>query len=68
VASDPQLTALAHLGNRVGFQQFSFLLAAPAPFLDTPLHADTPLKFISDSNDLAACAEALAGHEARGDF
>ena len=31
VASDPQLTALAHQGNHAGFEQFSFLLAPPVP-------------------------------------
>ena len=35
VASDPQLTALAHQGNHAGFEQFSFLLAPPTPFHDS---------------------------------
>ena len=48
VASDPQLTALAHQGNHAGFEQFSFLLAPPTPFPDTPLQTDTLLKFIAD--------------------
>ena len=47
VASDPQLTALAHQGNHAGFEQFSFLLAPPTPFPDTPLQTDTLLKFIA---------------------
>ena len=35
VASDPQLTALAHQGNHAGFQQVSFLLTPPTPFHDS---------------------------------
>ena len=35
MASDPQLTALAHQGNHAGFEQFSFLLAPPTPFHDS---------------------------------
>jgi hypothetical protein len=66
VASDPQLTALAHQGNHAGFEQFSFLLAPPTPFPDTPLQTDTLLKFIADSNDLAARAQGLAGHDPNG--
>jgi hypothetical protein len=66
VASDPQLTALAHQGNHSGFEQFSFLLAPPTPFPDTPLQTDTLLKFISDSNDLAARTQGLAGHDPNG--
>ncbi|HYC17459.1 MAG TPA: hypothetical protein VEC94_09635 [Pseudolabrys sp.] len=66
VASDPQLTALAHQGNHAGFEQFSFLLTPPTPFPDTPLQTDTLLKFISDSNDLGSRAEALAGHDPNG--
>jgi hypothetical protein len=66
VASDPQLTALAHQGNHAGFEQFSFLLAPPTPFPDTPLQTDTLLKFISDSNDLATRAKGLAGHDPNG--
>jgi len=66
VASDPQLTALAHQGNHAGFEQFSFLLTPPTPFPDTPLQTDTLLKFIADSNDLAARAQALAGHDPNG--
>ena len=66
VASDPQLTALAHQGNHAGFEQFSFLLTPPTPFPDTPLQTDTLLKFISDSNDLGARAQALAGHDPNG--
>jgi hypothetical protein len=61
VAGDPQLTALAQQGNHSGFEQFSFLLAPPAPFPDTPRQTDTLLKFIGDSNDLAGRAQALAG-------
>src|SRR5215469_11131393 len=49
-----------------GFEQFSFLLAPPTPFPDTPLQTDTLLKFIADSNDLAARAQALAGHDPNG--
>jgi len=66
VASDPQLTALAHQGNHAGFEQFSFLLTPPTPFPDTPLQTDTLLKFIADSNDLAARGQALAGHDPNG--
>jgi hypothetical protein len=66
VASDPQLTALAHQGNHAGFEQFSFLLAPPTPFPDTPLQTATLLNFISDSNDLAGRAQALAGHDPNG--
>lgn len=66
VASDPQLTALAHQGNHAGFEQFSFLLAPPTPFPDTPLQTDTLLKFIADSNDLAARAQGFAGHDPNG--
>jgi hypothetical protein len=61
VAGDPQLSALAHQNNHSGFQQVSFLLTPPTPFPDTPLQTDTLLKFIKDSNDLAARAQALAG-------
>jgi hypothetical protein len=61
VASDTGLTALAHQGNHSGFQQVSFLLTDPTPFPDTPLQTDTLLKFIDDSNSLAARAQALAG-------
>src|SRR5712692_10335254 len=32
VAGDPQLAALAHVGNSAGFQQVSFLLTPPTPF------------------------------------
>src|SRR5215475_6360870 len=66
VAGDEQLTALAHQGNHSGFEQFSFLLAPPTPFPDTPLQTDTLLKFIVDSNDLATRAQALAGHDPNG--
>jgi hypothetical protein len=66
VASDPQLTALAQQGNHSGFEQFSFLLAPPTPFPDTPLQTDTLLKFIADSNDLGGRAQALAGHDPNG--
>jgi hypothetical protein len=66
VASDPQLTALAHVDNHTGFEQFSFLLAPPTPFPDTPLQTNTLIKFIADSNDLAAKAQALAGHDPNG--
>jgi hypothetical protein len=61
VASDPQLTALAHADNHTGFEQFSFLLAPPTPFPDMPVQTDTLLKFIADSNDLAAQAQPFAG-------
>src|SRR5215472_7947019 len=61
VASDEQLTALAHEDNHTGFEQFSFLLAPPTPFPDTPLQTDTLLKFIDDSNSLASRAMALTG-------
>jgi hypothetical protein len=61
VASDEQLTALAHEDNHTGFEQFSFLLAPPTPFPDTPLQTDTLLKFIADSNSLGEQAQALAG-------
>jgi len=66
VAGDPQLTALAQQGNHSGFEQFSFLLAPPTPFPDTPLQTDTLLQFIADSNDLAGRAQALAGHDPNG--
>ncbi len=66
VASDPQLTALAHQGNHTGFEQFSFLLTPPTPFPDTPLQTDTLLKFIADSNDLATRAQGFAGHDPNG--
>src|SRR5215472_13908651 len=66
VAGDEQLTALAQEDNHAGFQQFSFLLAPPTPFPDTPLQTDTLLKFIADSNDLGAQARALAGHDPNG--
>src|ERR1700747_2710658 len=60
VASDPQLTELAHADGHAGFEQFSFLLAPPTPFPDTQFQTETLLKFIADSNDLAARAQALA--------
>ena len=66
VAGDERLTALAHEDNHAGFEQFSFLLAPPTPFPDTPLQTDTLLKFIADSNDLGARAQALAGHDPHG--
>jgi len=66
VASDPQLTALAHQGNHTGFEQFSFLLTPPTPFPDTPLQTGTLLKFIADSNDLATRAQGFAGHDPNG--
>ena len=66
VAGDPQLTALAQQGNHSGFEQFSFLLAPPTPFPDTPLQTNTLLQFIADSNDLAGRAQALAGHDPNG--
>ncbi len=61
VAGDPGLSALAHQGNHSGFQQVSFLLTDPTPFPDTPLQTNTLLKFIDNSNSLAARAEALKG-------
>lgn len=61
VAGDPQLAALAHQGNSSGFQQVSFLLTPPTPFPDTPLQTSTLLQFITDSNNLAGRAQALAG-------
>jgi hypothetical protein len=66
VASDPELTALAQQGHHAGFEQFSFLLAPPAPFPDTQFQTDTLLKFIADSNDLATRAQALAGADPNG--
>src|SRR5215472_578228 len=66
VASDAQLTALAHEDGHAGFEQFSFLLTPPTPFPDTTLQTDTLLKFIADSNSLAAQAQALAGHDPNG--
>jgi len=61
VAGDEQLTALAQEDNHAGFEQFSFLLAPPAPFPDTPVQTQTLLNFITDSNALAERAGALAG-------
>jgi len=61
VAGDPQLTALAHVGNSSGFQQVSFLLTPPTPFADSGAQTTTLLQFISDSNSLATRAQALAG-------
>jgi hypothetical protein len=61
VAGDPQLAALAQQGNHSGFQQVSFLLTPPTPFPDSDAQTTTLLQFISDSNSLAARAQALAG-------
>jgi hypothetical protein len=61
VAGDPQLAALAHQGNSSGFQQVSFLLTPPTPFADSGAQTTALLQFISDSNSLAARAQALAG-------
>jgi hypothetical protein len=61
VAGDAGLSALAHQGNHSGFQQVSFLLTDPTPFPDTPFQTQTLLKFIDDSNSLAARAVALEG-------
>jgi hypothetical protein len=61
VASDPQLTALAHQGNHTGFEQFSFLLAPPTPFPDSGTQTTTLLQFIADSNSLADRATNLIG-------
>jgi len=66
VASDPQLTALAHQGNHAGFEQFSFLLTPPTPFPDTPLQTATLLQFISDSNSLAKTAQDLVRQDPNG--
>src|SRR6516165_3064662 len=66
VASDPQLTALAHEDNHTGFEQFSFLLAPPTPFPDSGAQTATLLQFIADSNSLGARAQALAGHDPNG--
>src|SRR5215475_5123680 len=61
VASDPQLTALAHQDGHAGFEQFSFLLAPPTPFPDSGAQTATFLQFIADSNSLGERAQALAG-------
>jgi len=61
VAGDPQLAALAHQGNSSGFQQVSFLLTPPTPFADSGVQTTALLQFISDSNSLAARAQALIG-------
>src|SRR3984893_8856716 len=66
VAGDPQLVALAHQGNSSGFQQVSFLLTPPTPFADSGAQTTALLQFISDSNSLAARAQALAGHDPNG--
>jgi len=63
VAGDTGLSALAHQGNHSGFQQVSFLLAPPAPFADSGAQTTALLQFISDSNSLAARAQALAGSD-----
>jgi hypothetical protein len=61
VAADPALTALAHQANHSGFQQVSYLLTNPTPFADSGAQTDALLKFITDSNSLAARAQVLAG-------
>src|SRR6202045_3882201 len=61
VAGDAGLTALAHQDNHSGFQQVSFLLTPPTPFPDSGAQTTTLLQFVSDSNSLAARAQALAG-------
>jgi hypothetical protein len=61
VAGDAGLTALAHQDNHSGFQQVSFLLTSPTPFPDSGAQTTTLLQFVSDSNSLAARAQALAG-------
>jgi hypothetical protein len=61
VAGDPALAALAHQGNHSGFQQVSNLLTPPTPFADSGPQTTALLQFISDSNSLAARAQALAG-------
>jgi len=60
VASDAQLTALAHEDGHAGFEQFSFLLAPPTPFPDTTLQTDTLVQFINDSKALANRAGMIA--------
>jgi hypothetical protein len=66
VASDAQLTALAHEDGHAGFEQFSFLLTPPTPFPDSGAQTATLLQFIADSNSLGARAQALAGHDPNG--
>ena len=54
-------TALAHQNNHSGFQQVSYLLTDPTPFPDSGAQTTTLLKFVDDSNSLAARAQTLAG-------
>jgi hypothetical protein len=61
VAGDTALSALAQQNNHSGFQQVSFLLTDPTPFPDSGAQTTTLLKFVDDSNSLAARAQALAG-------
>jgi hypothetical protein len=61
VAGDTALTALAQQDGHSGFQQVSFLLTNPTPFPDSGAQTATLLQFISDSDSLAARAQALAG-------
>ena len=61
VAGDTALSALAHQNNHSGFQQVSYLLTDPTPFPDSGAQTTTLLKFVDDSNSLAARAQTLAG-------
>jgi hypothetical protein len=61
VAGDTGLSTLAHQDNHSGFQQVSYLLTPPTPFPDSGAQTTTLLQFVSDSNSLAARAQALAG-------
>jgi hypothetical protein len=58
VQGDPNLAAAA--ADAHAWQQVSNLLTPPTPFPDTPLQTSTLLKFIADSNDIAARAHAVA--------
>ncbi len=58
VQGDPNLAAM--VADNHGFQQVSNLLTPPTPFPDTPFQTQTLLKFIDDSNSLAARAHAVA--------
>jgi len=59
VAGDNNLAAMA--APTKGFMQVSNLLNPPTPYPDTPAQQQTLLKFIADSNDLAARATAAVG-------
>jgi trimeric autotransporter adhesin len=69
VAADANLSTLAHQAQPgIGaWQQESFLLTNPTPFMDSAAQTAFLTQFISDSNSLGAQAQALAGADPHSD-